>query len=457
MLNDVTARTGKLLTYYKAYKVDNVNSEQRLKETFPDDKLIKQFSVSKNEDFTKSYLKFLFDEMCSVFKDHRKHVLVRFYICELIYDLYQAGYKLTAYEHSLFRTLHNELMKFEPEEHDKDNAILANYYFCLALVCRWSLELALSLGQEVSTLNSEQIAEQHTLIKKAYDLLKYSKKYAGLVEGKKNIFSEEKLGEVPRDKFDSEIKRLKTSFSQRILPKVESLRKQKISELFNKFAPEYKDHEEETKHIDAQRKVLSNIFQELYKKDADKEIKILDIATGPGIVPSIISEIDAISKINKIIAIDFSKSMIEQAGKELSGLIADNKCQLKVCDIEGDFKTVHSEINKDNFDVIILSFVFSWLSDRERVLQNIEKLMSENGNIIILEEFFKIGQNKPIFSQKAEELSFMNELAKLYDHIPIFEIIELARKYNFEQKLDHLYSAKIDHVHDVVGLVFHRP
>lgn len=456
MLNDVTARIGKLLTYYKAYKVDNVNSEQSLKETFPDDKVIKQFSVSKDADFTKSYLKFLFDNMNSVFKDHRKHVLVRFYICELIYDLYQAEYKLTAYEHSLFRTLHNELMKFEPEEHDNDNAILANYYFCLALVCRWSLELALSLGQGISTLNSEQIAEQHTLIKKAYDLLKYSKKYAGLVEeGKENIFSEETLGEVSRDKFLNEIKRLETFFSQRILPEVESRRKKKISKLFNEFAPEYKDHEKETNHIDAQRKVLSTIFQELYKKRADKEIKILDIATGPGIVPSIISEIDAIAKINKIIAIDFSKSMIEQARKELSNLIANNNCQLKVCDIEASFETVRSEINEDDFDVIIFSFVFAWLSDRERALQNVDKLMKKSGNIIILEEFFKIGQNKPVFSQKAEKLSFMNELAKLYDHIPIFEIIELARKYNFEQKPGH-YSAKIDDVHDVVGLVFHR-
>jgi len=455
MLNDVTARTGKLLTYYKAYKVDNVNSEQSLKEIFPDDKVIKQFSVSKDADFTESYLKFLFDNMNSVFKDHRKHVLVRFYICELIYDLYQAKYQLTAYEHSLFRALHNELMKFEPEEHDKDNAILANYYFCLALVCRWSLELALSLGQGMSTLNSEQFAEQHTLINKAYDLLKYSKKYAGLVKDMEKIFSEEKLGEVSRDDFLNEIERLETSFSQRILPEVEELRKGKIRELFNEFAPEYKDHEEETKHIYAQRKVLSTIFQKLYKKRADKEIKVLDIATGPGIVPSIVSELYEIAKIDKIIAIDFSKSMIEQAGKELSKLIADDKCQLKVCDIEGDFKTVHSEINEDNFDVIILSFVFSWLSDRERVLQNIEKLMGKHGNIIILEEFFKFGKNKPIFSQKAKELSFMNELAKLYDHIPIFEIIELARKYNFEQKPDH-YSAEIDDVHNVVGLVFHR-
>ena len=149
--------------------------------------------------------------------------------------------------------------------------------------------------------------------------------------------------------------------------------------------------------------------------------------------------------------------MIEQARKELSNLIANNNCQLKVCDIEASFETVRSEIKEDNFDVIILSFVFSWLSDRERVLQNIEKLMGKNGNIIILEEFFKFGKNKPIFSQKAKELSFMNEIAKLYDYIPIFEIVELARKYNFEQKLGHLYSAKIDDVHDVVGLVFYRP
>ncbi len=456
MLNDVTARTGKLLTYYKAYKVGNVNSEQSLKDTFPDDKVIKQFSVSNDADFPKSYLKFLFDNMYSVFKDRRKDVLVRFYICELIYDLHQAGYQLTGHEHSLFRTLHNELMKFEPEEHDKDNAILANYYFCLALVCRWSLELALAFGQGMSTLNSEQIAEQHTLINKAYDLLKYSKKYAGLVESKENIFSEEKLGEVSRDEFLNEIKRLETCFSQRILPEVEKPRKQKIKELFNKFAPEYKNHEEETKHIDAQRKVLITIFQELDKKHVDKKIKILDIATGPGIVPCIISEIYAIAKINKIIAIDFSNSMIEQAKKELSKLIADNKCQLKVCDIEAYSEIVRSEINEDDFDVIIFSFVFAWLSDRERALQNIDKLLKKSGNIIILEEFFKIGQNKPIFSQKAEELSFMNELAKLYDHIPIFEIIELARKYNFEQKSGHFYSAKIDDVHDVVGLFFHR-
>lgn len=453
-INDVTAQTGKLLTYYKAYKVGGVSSVNGLKQTFPKDKVIQQFCPS-HDTFPKSYLKFLFDEMYLVFEAHRKHVLVRFYICELIYNLHQAGYQLTGHEHSLFRTLHSELMNFEPEEHNKDNAILANYYLCLALVCRWFLELAFVFENVLPTPNLDQIVEQYTLLKKAQDLLKYSEKYAKLVERTENIFSEEKLSEVSCGEFREEIDRLKTFFLQKTLPKVEKLRKKKISKLFNKFAPKYKNHEEETRHIDAQCEVLKDIFKELDNKLADKKIKILDIATGPGIVPSIISEIYAIAKINKIIAIDFSKSMIEQAGKELSELIADNKCQLKVCDIEGDFKTVRSEIDEDNFDVIILSFVFSWLSDRERVLQNIEKLMSENGNIIILEEFFKFGKNKPIFSQKTKELSFMNELAKLYDHIPIFEIIELARKYNFEQKPGY-YSAKIDDVHDVVGLVFHR-
>jgi ubiquinone/menaquinone biosynthesis C-methylase UbiE len=383
MLNDVTARTGKLLTYYKAYKMCNVISEQSLKETFPADKVIKQFSVSNDADFPKSYLKFLFDNMYSVFKNHRKHVLVQFYICELIYDLHQAGYQLTGHEHSLFRTLHNELMKFEPEEHHKDNAILANYYFCLALVCRWSLDLTLSLEQGMSILNSKKIAEQHDLLKKAYDLLKYSKKYAGLVEGKKNIFSDEKLGEVSRDEFLNEIKILETLFSLKILPEVEKLRKQKIKELFSKFAQNYKDHEEETKHIDAQREVLKNIFQKLDRKQAGKEIKILDIATGSGIIPCIIPEVYAIKEISKIIAIDFSKPMLEQAGKEVSNLIPDNKCQLKECDIEEDFKTVHSEIGEDDFDVVICSFVFAWLSDRMRVLQNIDKLMKNNGTLII--------------------------------------------------------------------------
>ena len=369
MLRNETIDIAKILTYFKFLKKNGGdNLKSRLQTEFG--------NASDSQDFsdTEPYECFLLKKFYKILNENRDNYLATFYICEIIYTLKTKGAeKVTAYDKSVFKILSQELIfRFEPKEISKDDAILANYFLCFALIRTWLIDF------EISDCNSSQLREQFSLLQKARDCCRMSKKYAKLVSEEESIFSEENLEEVGKNLFLKEVENLEDKLKKEIAQKLEKCKKETIEALFNKFADSaYETHMNETNHVSAQKRVVTEILKKMIGTDLHDNINILDVATGTGTIPFIILENEILAKIEILIGIDISEQMIGCAVNKIANAgkkAVIPKLKFIVCDVE-KYDVICAKLKEKCdiktpdkfFDIIFLSFAFTWFSNKEMV------------------------------------------------------------------------------------------
>lgn len=109
----------------------------------------------------------------------------------------------------------------------------------------------------------------------------------------------------------------------------------------------------------------------LIRQELARNSRVLEIGTGTGLISFAIAD-----KVESIIAIDSASEMIKIANAKLDNTAFDN--------IEFKVSSALNIVQHDNsFDLIIASNVFHLLPMPERVLQDIIRLLADNGKVIL--------------------------------------------------------------------------
>lgn len=207
----------------------------------------------------------------------------------------------------------------------------------------------------------------------------------------------------------------------------EAKEKTRIKSLYNDYYETYDKHMQSTGHYDAQTRLV---------KDLKKHFKgsTIDLGAGTGYLAKYLIE----EKVVDFITVnDFSKKMIDIAREK----IPNEKAYFSYFDasvIDVPMK----------YDTMISCNLFFYLNNRSEVIKKWKDLLSDNGKIILLEEY-------PFVFPKGNEIdNFSSSLKKLHKYLKPDNIIELFEENSFEliEKVD----TEIDKNHSLYGYVFEK-
>lgn len=203
----------------------------------------------------------------------------------------------------------------------------------------------------------------------------------------------------------------------------------RIKQLFDEYSSSYDKHMEDTMHVKAQKEIIFEFLKSI-------KGKVLDIGTGTGTIPSLISEKNNLD----IYGIDFSNKMIECAKQKLKK--SKQKSSFLVADaLQIPFKS-------NSFDIITCSYIMPWLYYKNIAMMEIIRLLKKQGIVILLEEDLK-NSSEPIFTKMNTYLKYLKKLTK---YINMQKIKKLMYTYNFELLKEVRKSN--DQKHDSVGLLY---
>lgn len=196
---------------------------------------------------------------------------------------------------------------------------------------------------------------------------------------------------------------------------------EKIKEFWDESCKDYDLHMTETKHYQAQEKILELLSNQIKEP-------ILDLACGTGFIIKSLS-----NKFSKIYGNDFSSEMVKIARKNIDFPITND-----------DAETLNS--HSDKFATIVSCNLFFYLQNREKAIKRWAKLLDSSGKIIFLEEY-------PFIKPISEEMdSHTDKLMNLIDPISPEEIKKIMVQKGFS--LIKKIETKIDEKHNLYGLVF---
>ncbi|PIN81338.1 hypothetical protein COV13_01515 [Candidatus Woesearchaeota archaeon CG10_big_fil_rev_8_21_14_0_10_32_9] len=196
---------------------------------------------------------------------------------------------------------------------------------------------------------------------------------------------------------------------------------EKIKDFWNESCKDYDLHMAETKHYQAQEKILELLSNQIKEP-------ILDLACGTGFLMKLLSK-----KFSKISGNDFSSEMVKIARKNIKFPITND-----------DAETLNSY--SDKFATIISSNLFFYLQNRKEAIERWAELLNSNGIIIFIEEY-------PFIKPKSEEMDeHSDKLMNLIDPISPEEIERIVAQNGFY--LVKKVETKIDEKHNLYGLVF---
>jgi len=200
--------------------------------------------------------------------------------------------------------------------------------------------------------------------------------------------------------------------------------KKDIRDLYDICSTDYDKHMELTGHYLAQNKIYSKVLPHI-------EEPIIDLASGSGYLLSLLCK-----DFSSVVGNDFSKEMIDLVKKRKLSVPLTNK-DVESIDLEGV-----------RFNTVICCNLFYYISDYKKALKNWDKLLTERGKIILIEE-------SPFIKPESNEMDkYSQELMDLVKPIPIETIIKVMGDNNFE--LVKKYKTSIDKSHSLFGLVFNK-
>ncbi len=147
--------------------------------------------------------------------------------------------------------------------------------------------------------------------------------------------------------------------------------KENVRAMFDSIAPKY----------DFLNHFLSLNIDKIWRKKVRRIVenyehdKILDIATGTGDLAIELAKTDA----EKIIGVDISPKMIEIANKKIQKRNLSSKIEVKVAD------ALNLPFENKSFDIVTCAFGVRNFEDLEKGLQEINRVLKNNGIAIILE------------------------------------------------------------------------
>jgi ubiquinone/menaquinone biosynthesis C-methylase UbiE len=160
-------------------------------------------------------------------------------------------------------------------------------------------------------------------------------------------------------------------------------------------------HEEEAELFDerhpdvmAARQNWKHVFDKYFDKGSVR--KILDVCTGTGFVPSIISEYTS----NPIICSDLTIKMLDVARVRLS-LISEKQCEYIVCDAE------KLPLGDNTIDIVTIDAALHHLPTYGSFLNEASRVLSTNGLLFIMHEPNRLFHNSRMIMK-------LNKFVNLY-------------------------------------------
>ena len=195
-----------------------------------------------------------------------------------------------------------------------------------------------------------------------------------------------------------------------------------VKNLWDKNTENYDVHMQETGHYEAQKKILESLIQYI-------DSPILDIASGPGYLDGLL-----LKKGYEVTFNDFSSEMVS-----LSKQKYDKYPNAKFENTDADELTLDGK-----YHTIICCNLFYYLPNRAGAIESWIEHLTEDGNIIVIEEYPFQRPSTPEMSESE------SELMRLIDPITSDEI----KKYFEVLNLVSQSKTSIDKQHDLYGYVF---
>jgi ubiquinone/menaquinone biosynthesis C-methylase UbiE len=198
----------------------------------------------------------------------------------------------------------------------------------------------------------------------------------------------------------------------------------KINELFHDIeADVYLEHHPEI--LDEKTK-WEKIGETYFKQN--RHIRVLDVGTGDGFVPSIIAKY--LKENDTLVCSDISEKMLKKAEERLIDYDKFEKRFVRADALDISKMNLH-------VDFIIMNSVLHHLPDYEEVLKNFAMLLNKDGFIIIMHERNqRFCKQVPFWQRQYLALEQMNRIArKMVKNMLIF-----FRLYKKQMMIDELYS-----------------
>ena len=200
--------------------------------------------------------------------------------------------------------------------------------------------------------------------------------------------------------------------------------KEKIKDMYDRCAGDYNKHMLDTKHYEAQSRILKKLKTHINKP-------ILDVACGPGFM---LTELH--KEFSSVFGNDFSEEMIKIAKQNNPEIAITNE----------DAEILESYNNK--FGTIISSYLMFYLQDHDKALKKWQELLKEDGTLIIIDEYpFQYPKNSG-FGEHSDIL------AEVIRPLSPEEIIKLAENNGFILKTKE--KTEIDAKHSLYGMAFSK-
>ncbi len=208
---------------------------------------------------------------------------------------------------------------------------------------------------------------------------------------------------------------------------VDTTKERKIRDLFDKFAYRYDKHMKNTNHTVIQKKLLGLAIKGKYLRG-----KILDLGTGTGTILRIIAKLS--TSYTQLFGVDLSMRMLKKAQevKKDIRLVNANLLSLPFFD--------------NSFDTIIMCFSFYWVLDKEKLLDEIKRVLKFKGRFVLIEEDFYSSETLPAFSKIDKTLY---SLAKLEEFIGLERTYKMMKTNGFNmifkkaERIDQRHFAEL--------------
>lgn len=141
-----------------------------------------------------------------------------------------------------------------------------------------------------------------------------------------------------------------------------------------------------------------DIYKKFFKfhKINTKKMNIIEMGAGHGRMTMIFTYL-----FKKIHAIDPEKNLIDLFNIKIK---EDNLSSKITTEIAG----CENFISKTNYDMIIFTYSFMWIKDKQKCLLNLSKLIKKNGYLLVIEPYKFTSQDKEF----AKQQNLMNDTMK---------------------------------------------